>query len=341
MKTGRSSLIVSLLFFCVFAFGGKTAEAITLTPVRLEISGEPGQILTEEITIINEQVTAETFYSSLANFEAEGESGNPVFRTPTEGIGTWITAPESVFMPSGVSKVVPITISIPSNAKPGGYFGAIFWGAVPEAGAPGEVAIGAKTGVLVLLSIKGDVEEGGGLLDFDTKDGKKLYNSLPINFTYRFRNDGADRVKPEGDIAIKNIFGATASLVPANKVEGNVLPTQVRRFETTWVGSRNSASTESSDVRGFFNQAKYEWQNFAIGPYTANMALAYGTKNQIAEAKVTLWVLPWHFLIVFIVLLWIVLFVLQRGLRAYNRRIIRQANLNGTQREDNSYNQRR
>ena len=46
----------------------------------------------------------------------------------------------------------------------------------------------------ILLSVKGNVLEAGGLLDFKLKDNKIFYNSLPVSFIYRFKNDGDDRI---------------------------------------------------------------------------------------------------------------------------------------------------
>ncbi len=323
--------ITSFLFVAVF-FGGIlytpiSAEALTLTPIRLEISGDPGETINHEITLINEGDVSENFYSSFANFTANGETGNPVFTSDNTGIATWIQAPYSVSLAPGLSEVVNITITIPENADPGGYFGTIFWGNKPEVTRPGEVSIGSKTGILILLSVNGDVKESGGLLDFDTKDGKKFFSSLPVTFSYRFQNNGDDRIKPEGNIVIRNTFRIKDAEFSANKVEGNILPTQIRQFETVFVGSGKHASQESRDVDGFFKKVKYERQNFALGWYTAKINLTFGESLQTAEDKVSFFVFPWRFLL----MASIVGFGLFKGIailiRRYNARIIRQANL--------------
>jgi len=151
-------------------------NAMTITPVRYEIQGDPGQNLSKDIIIINEESVPVTYYSSFANFEAQGETGSASFVDPIDDIGTWIQTENSVALLPGEQKTVSFTISIPDNAEPGGHFGVIFWGTSPENSADGkQLAVSAKTGLLVLLSVSGEVKEGGGLLDFVRKDNKFFY----------------------------------------------------------------------------------------------------------------------------------------------------------------------
>lgn len=334
MKLFNNAKILSSFLFCVFTcailyFPG-SVEALTLTPVRLEISGNPGDVLDHEITLINEGEETEIFYSSFANFAANGETGNPSFVNDNTGLATWMNVANSVSLSPGSSETINVSISIPKNAEPGGYFGAVFWGTAPEAQTSQEVSVTSKTGILILLSVNGEVKESGGILEFDIKDGKRVFTSLPVVFSYRFRNDGGDRVKPEGDINVRNMFGILDARISANKVEGNILPTQVRRFETTLVGSRKNASSEPREVKGFFAKAEYEWQNFALGRYTATISLSFGDSKQISEDKVSFWVFPWRFLALFSIILWLGFVSFRFLIRKYNARIIKKAGLQKT-----------
>ncbi len=292
------------------SFGAsKQAHALTLTPVRIELSGDAGTVVTSEITLINDRDTEETFYSSYANFEAQGETGSPNFVNPTEGLGTWIHTDDVVVLSPGTSKIIPVTITIPTNAEPGGYFAAVFFGTNnPNPSDAGTVSIGAKTGVLVLLRVNGDVDENGGILEFGTKSGSKFFTSLPVSFYYRFQNTGGDRVKPEGDITIKHFVGFTKARVPANLVEGNVLPNQIRRFEASWQ-SKNGNSVAVDEKLNFIENVKNQWVNFAFGYYKANISLVYGEGDKITESSVGIWVFPWQLLITILVALFIIRFI--------------------------------
>lgn len=309
----RTSIVILLIALSFVSFGfTKNAQALTLTPVRLELSGDAGNTVTSEITLINDRDTEETFYSSYANFEAQGETGSPNFVDPVEGLGTWIKTDEVVVLAPGTSKIIPVTITIPSNTEPGGYFAAVFFGTNnPNLGDAGSVSIGAKTGVLVLLRVNGEVSEQGGILEYDTKDHKRFFTSLPVDFYYRFQNTGGDRVKPEGDITVKHFLGFVRARIPANLVEGNVLPNQIRRFEASWQ-SKNGTSVSSDEKLNFIESVKNQWFNFAFGYYKANISLVYGEAEKITESSVGVWVFPWQLLLTIIVVLFIVRFIWKR-----------------------------
>ena len=91
------------------------ALALTITPVRLEISGDPGQTVNQQMTLINEFDTPETYYVSYANFEAQGESGTPSFVDATSDLGTWMSAPSSVTLNPKESKKISFSVNIPKN----------------------------------------------------------------------------------------------------------------------------------------------------------------------------------------------------------------------------------
>lgn len=323
----RNTLVLALSLGVLITFSPRFVSALTITPVRLEIAGDPGQTVTQEMTLVNERTTSETFYSTYANFEASGETGTPTFVDAKDDLGTWMDAPTSVVLGPGESRIIPVKINIPQNAEPGGHFASIFWGTTPKDGTPGEVSIGAKTGMLVLLRVNGEVSESGGVLEFAVKDKKNFFTALPVSFYYRFQNNGGDRVKPKGDVFIRNFLGIKSALIPANVVEGNVLPKSTRKFETAW---QKKTSADSADVtvdRSFFEQAKYEWNNFALGYYTATLKLKYAT-NQTSESKVSFWVFPWHLLLILCIIALLLFFILRKGLKSYTRFVIAQAQRN-------------
>ena len=325
----RILVIACFILAILFILSGKVG-ALTVSPPRMEISGERGQTINSEFELFNEQNEVKTFYSSFEAFEAAGETGAPRFFPATEGLATWIKAPAQVTLDLQERKVVPFSIQIPQNADPGGHFAAIFWGtSPPQTQEGGQVTIGAKTGILVLLTIPGgEVKAGGGLLEFSTVSKQKTFTFLPITFIYRFQNVSTDRIKPDGEIKIKNIFGMTSTILPANKREGNVLPNSIRKFEVIWE-TRNNAKVEetlnNAKKIGFFEAVKKEWSDFHFGPYKANLRLQYGAKNEEVKASFLFFIFPWQLLIIIIIVLILVLIVGGIGIKKYNQWIIAKA----------------
>ena len=324
-------LLVFIL--CLFGAGSvfpNTASALSLTPVRFELTGDPGEILEHEFSVINETDKTETFYFSFANFEAQGESGTPTFVEPKEGIGTWIkTETNSVGVGPKEQKLVPFKIQIPKNAEAGGHFGVIFLGSSPR-GEGNTVSVGAQTGILVLLSVNGEVREEAGLFDYGVKDGKFFHKTLPISLEYRFKNDGNDRVKPEGKIVIRNTVFLPADKLDANPVSGNVLPGSTRKFEINWVKYERPLDyiVPESSVGRFWDNVVYEWKNFAFGLYTANLNVEYGTKGENTKDITFFFVFPWELSIVMLIVLLVLYFGGRTLIRRYNKYIISKARAN-------------
>ncbi|MFN7088889.1 MAG: hypothetical protein ACK4NX_03710, partial [Candidatus Paceibacteria bacterium] len=295
-------LVIVLLNVGLFVFLTERVFALTISPVKMEIAGDPGQTLEGQLELFNEQDETKTFYSSTANFEARGESGAPYFLPETNtGLASWIKIQESVVLKKGERQTIPFSIKIPQGTEAGGYFAAIFWGtSPPQAQEGGQIALGGKLGMLILLSVTGETKQSGGLLDLKLLEGGRVVNSLPVVFAYRFSNDGRERIKPVGELKIKNIFGVTSAVLDANKSEGNVLPGSIRKFTVLWhsrgqkIGDLTKMeelelmtriTEEGKEKKGFFETAGNQWRNFAFGLYTAKLNLAYGKDNKTAEAS--------------------------------------------------------
>lgn len=332
MSTFFHNRVVNTLIILVAMLGvfyAPKALALSISPVRVEVNGNPGETIEKETTLINDSDSSEIiYYSSYANFEASGDSGNPSFVESNNDIATWMFVPASISLKPKESKKVNLKIEIPKNAEPRGHFGAVFWGTTPSNSGSG-VSIGAKTGILVLLSVNGDVKEAGGLVDFVLKDKKTFYNTLPVSFIYRFRNDGGDRIKPVGKITMRDLFYIPEDRINANSTSGNILPDSTRRFEVDWIKNPRAKDyvAPSGAIGKFFDQALYQWRNYAFGPYFAQLDLLYGTNATRVKETVFFFVFPWQLLICLAIILFIVLWGGKKLIRRYNRYIIQKARI--------------
>ena len=327
MRIMRYFYFATILFFAGMIVFSSSAYELTISPVKMEISGDPGQTLQNELTLFNEQDKSETLYSSTDNFESRGESGAPFFLPNREGLAVWIKVTEQITLKPKETKIIPFSIVIPKNAEPGGHFAAILWGTTPvKATQGGQVAVGGRLGVLILLKVSGEVKEGGGLLEFSAKDGQRIFASLPVAFAYRFNNTGGNRVVPQGEITIKNLFGFTSATLSANKNEGSVLPSSARKFEVLWgQESQVISGTPQETKTGFFEMAGKQWSDFHFGWYAAKLNLAWGATNQTANASYSFFVIPWQLLLIILIILAVLGFLGKIGLKKYNRWIIYKA----------------
>lgn len=322
---GLALLVAGFVFF-----GPKTADALVLAPAKIEIEAAPGNVIKDRIILLNDSEETATFYSSVEKFEAQGESGTPNFVLSTEGLASWVDVPGSVTLAPNESREVPYVISLPGDAQPGGHFAAIFWSTIPPDGTGGgQVLVGIKSGILLLVGVAGEFEEKGGVIEFGNLNGKKLLSQLPTRLYYRFQNDGSDRLKPEGTVEIRNLFGGTASVLNANLAEGNVLPLSIRKFEILWAEKTKEPNQIHSDDaqlgQGFFAIAGQQWKNFLFGPYRAVLEVSYGADSQVDVAKFSFFAFPWQLLSLLVGGLALIIFGGRSLLLRYNRWVIAQA----------------
>ncbi len=308
------TLLRLVLLSSFFLFQTTEVHALTISPVKAELSGDPGQVIRAEVELLNEQNEPKTFYVSYENFEPSGEDGSPKFIGGGSGLATWLSSETAVTLSPNEKKVVPYTVTIPKEAEAGGYFGAVFFGGQnPNATDGGEISVGGKLGTLILLRVRGDIPEDAGLSDFMIQEGRRFFSELPVSFTYRVTNDGGDRIVPSGDIKVTNTFGMTSVTLALNETAGSILPASARRFNSVW-------GTQSKPA-GFFGTAKRQWNDLHFGWYTAHARVAWGEENTYAVARYDFFMIPWQLTTIAVLILAVFLSLV----RKYNSWIVSRA----------------
>jgi len=295
----------------------ESGQALSISPPVIELKGDPGQVVTASIKITNVSNGDLLIKNQVNDFGAKGENGDPniIFDYTKEtsySLQSWVQAPPPFILASKQSKVVQFPITIPSNGEPGGHYAVFrFTGQAPELEETG-VAISASLGSLVLLRVSGDIAEKASLVDYYSAspafEKSSFFETGPISFVQRIRNDGNTHIRPTGTIEIKDIFGRTSGTLRVNGEPGNqqdsprsILPQSIRKFQET-------LSTK--------------WM---FGRYTADMKLTYGNANVPLESSIVFWVIPYKLILLVIALILITFFLLRFIFRKYNAHIIKLA----------------
>jgi hypothetical protein len=314
IKQAFAAFALAVVVFGIVPFS--EAKAVTMSPVRIELSADPGDHTDGVVKIFNDEKITRTLYLSVVKFESKDESGDPQFvQGDTSGLPSWMHLQSSVVIPPLEYREIPYSIDVPNGTDPGGYFAAIFASVIPPTPGESAVALQSDVGTLILFRVNGTFPEGETILEFATKDKKYIYNHLPIEFFFRFQNSGKDRAMPLGDITITNMFGEISKVVSGNRGAGNVLPESIRRFDSAWVtaggekGETYQGDIKQPEFKTFFDAVKYQWNNFALGRYNANLRLTVNNDASRAYSKsVAFWIIPWQLLLVALAIF--VLFVL-------------------------------
>lgn len=293
-------LVVSFIFSPVLLVANNvvaadSGRAFTITPPIFELTANPGDKLSEVVSVFNSGNDDISIASTVENLKPMGEQGQvQVIGDSGEGLPTlkdWIKIKEGSFtLAKSATKNVTFNINVPGNAEPGGHFVTILFGTTASASGGTGSAVSQKIGTLVLLTIAGQAKELAEVTKFSP--AKKLYwNNQTINFDLKIADKGNVYIRPRGFLTITDIFGRKVAQM---EIDGkNILPGATRQIPLEYKSKR------------FF------------GPYTASLALVYGNTNQNINATAGFWVIPWLSTSIVIVLLLLLITFRRRLWKAF------------------------
>lgn len=303
----------------VSAQDGAAGNGIKLSPVRSDITMRPGESRTIKLTVQNITNSTAEFQAIVNDMIAKGEDGKPALileddkYAPSHSLKRYVSNIPDVTIDAGKSQQVAATITIPSSAAAGGYYGAIRF--VPAGtGINKNVTLSASVASIVLVRVNGDIVEDTTIKSFDVRNGKTenagasklFFNNKDLYAWARFENKGDSHVQPYGKITLKkgNTILQTTEINDTSP-RGNVLPDSIRRFYV------------ELDKIGLW------------GKYTIEGNFGYGTSGQLLSATSTFYVITlWPILLGLglIVLIVLAIIFMPRAIKRYNQNVIKRAN---------------
>ncbi len=290
-------------------------QALEIAPPVVTLSANPGQSITTQISLRDISSGNLSVSGQVNDFVAAGEDGTPkILLNDDSGnpysIKAWIAPLPTFLMAPRQIKSLPVTINVPANASPGGHYGVIRFTATPPELHGTGVSLSASLGALMLLTVNGKTTENMSVAQLSVSHNGKtgtLFESAPLNFTERLKNNGNIHEEPTGQVVVKDMFGKTVGADNINVPPRNVLPQSIRKFEqpfdSTVIGNKK-----------------------LFGRYHADLKVTYGSTSQhVLTASLVFWVIPYRLIGIVIVVLVVGFFVLRFAIRRYNNRIISKA----------------
>jgi hypothetical protein len=256
-------------------------------PSNFDISGAPGNTVTDTVTLDNLQSQTIKVKIETRNFFAEGEEGavNLTTDDTSYSLAKWIKVePETAEIKAHESKTFTFKVTVPKNAEPGGHFGSIVFTTVPPAVKGTGASLSMEVASLISLEIPGDVKEKAIVESF-TVD-KSFYEFGPVIFSTRVNNQGGRHIVVNGSIVVKGWFGQNY-VIPLNPPE-NILPSATKRIESVLKNK------------------------LLVGPFTAKFIATYGSKGGQLNAGVEFTAFPVRYGIAVLVILFILLLARKR-----------------------------
>jgi hypothetical protein len=312
VRTLLGLLLITLASICSVMPPHALAQngGVQIQPAIIEPTGAllPGSTHTYEIRVENLNSGPETYYLSVRDISDVGEGGVPVFLEPGDESGyelsRWITLSQSqITVEPGAEVVVPFSITIPSDASPGGHFGSVMiTSEAPEIRESG-AAVGFQVANIISLRIAGDIVEQAAIRQFSTD--QFLYGNKNVTFSVNIENTGNVLVRPIGPLIVRNMFGQEVASLTMNESLAGVFPGRVRDdIRVVW----------SEDGSGF-------------GRYEAVVSMIYGEVNgkQTTSSTVSFWILPMSIIGPALGILVALLLVVFITVRLYIRRTLAHA----------------
>ncbi len=269
-------------------------------PGRAEVSLKPGESMVREVTVTNRISEQRIFKLQVEDISgtADGSAALQVIegeRGPYS-IRDYVSFPEDTFtLNLGERARIPVTITVPPDAEPGGYYGSVLVSTVQLGEDGNEVAprnpIIARVGSHVFLTVEGDISRSGETIDLSTLPSQWWYQSGPIKLAIAYENTGTIHVNPYGELTIANVFGEEVGRVEMEP--WFVLPQSIRTREVTWD------------------------REFLFGRYTAKATVNRGYDDILDTVEVTFWVLPWKLLLLIFGVVFMVVFLIRLFLKTF------------------------
>jgi len=251
-----------------------------LSPGKVEVTVAPGQVVTKQLSIVNNLGRDSTFVFSTEDFKGNDNASEGLVELLGDADGQnslkhYISfKTDSINIPSGGEYVMDVKITIPSNTPAGALYGAVMVSAESDT-TEANIQVNSRLAALFFVKVEGEVIEQGQLVNFQAD--KKLYTNSPIQLDFDYSNTGDVYLNPYGLVTVSNVFNHTVT--QAEVAPYFVLPNTIRNSGVKLTGEN------------------------MFGPYRVTMQLNRGYDNIIDEKGIWIWVLPWQGVVVAVLVL--------------------------------------
>ncbi len=268
-------------------FSGYTTEELTnqdvfndfvVGPGKFELELAPGQSRVVELTVSNRMGETKRFGFEIEDTEGSSDGSAAVRLLGSERgpytLRDYIQIPQMQFdLAHGQRARIPITISLPADAEPGGRYGSVVVSTVSSSnqaedgsGATSGSVIVSRIGTLFFITSPGTQDRQGSLQSLSILPDKRIYFEGPFKFSLTYENTGNVHTNPYGEIRIYNLFQEEIDFIQLDP--WYAMPKSLRSREVEW----------NRDV--------------LIGRYTAVAQINRGYDNIVDEERISFFVIP-------------------------------------------------
>lgn len=302
MITSPATPVVAVDWYTKETITGNNIQTgdFVVGPGRMEVVVKPGESVTKMMTVTNRISDNRAFSLTVEDMSGSADgSGAVVLLGDQNGPYTlrdYISFPgKTLNLNLGERAQVPVTITMPANAEPGGYYGSVLVSTIQD---EGEIQIEtarspiiARIGTLFFITVPGEAETSGQLLEVKTKNNQWWWQSGPIDVGILYENTGSVHLNPYGEVLVTNMFGEEVGFIQLEP--WFVLPKSLRLREVTWD------------------------RELLIGRYTITAKVNRGYGDIVDESSMSIWVMPWKVLGTVFVVLFVLFFLVRLFVKTF------------------------
>lgn len=289
IKCAAKTIWTTSLVFVLFIFG-QSANALTVGPLKTDLTINPGETKVINILVVNETDKISYIEARVSPFVPQDDQGS-IALAGDALVTSWVTiTADSFALAPGEVREVPVVVSIPASATPGGYYGvALFKSGAGPRQAGNKVGVSGQIGSLLLIKVEGELNHQLTITDFKVLNGDWWWRDNPLKLSIAIANQGNVHELPDGMVVISDVFGRAVASTPINPNASYVLPGGERQFGFDW----QIAKGQDNLIFGT------EWSPWLVGPYTIEIKGYYGDDRQVLTAdSQTIWIVPIRTLVI-------------------------------------------
>jgi len=269
----KKALLAALSLFFFFYFSDLVLAAPSSSKSSLGVS----PAIIEEVLAPGEEKKTGVWVLNITDFSLPIKVSQESFVVNTNVLGgagqtfnasSWLKIdPPNFILSPYEQKKIAIIIDIPQNAEPGGHYATVYFQPLISASnlRSQTTYLSARVGVLVFLTIKGEIVEQVTLQNLQTRSFSQFG---PQHFSLSFQNWGNVHLFPSGEVIIKDFWGQEAGRVSFRPQI--VLPKTEKEIAARWD------------------------KKFLLGRFSAQADVFYGSANvKLRSEPIIFWVIPY------------------------------------------------
>jgi P pilus assembly chaperone PapD len=224
----RAVAVVSVWAIVGWPAPASAQVSIEATPLRLEITGQPGASYTHSVTLTNPGNETVRVRAAMSDWHLSRE-GAPQFQAPVPGrpfaAASWVRfAPPEFVLEPGKQGIVRFTIEVPSDVQPGGYRTGLLFDFIPDSDLKShkarQIVLRGRIATLVYVHI------GNLAADVDLTNLQVRGTGEQMQIVASLKNTSRRSVRTKGTLVLYDSTGVAASRITVPDVP--ILPESER-----------------------------------------------------------------------------------------------------------------